>query len=254
MKTLIPILLMFVFLLVGMSPSLAAYQPSGKIDFAALDATIEAQMAKHGLPGVALAVIENGEIVYLKGYGTAGHGQPMTAQTQMLIGSQSKSFTALAIAQLAERGQLDLSAPVQTYIPWFRVAAEAVVQGKTPPPVSQGWSVRWVGWAIGLLCLGLVLLHTRNFLALRGWSERAQAMPTGKVILDISISFIIPIVILIIIFTQVRGFYGNRFNWLTNLAYFRLGLPDIFILMLIGVLPDLTQGFIKLSQWFRIPK
>jgi CubicO group peptidase (beta-lactamase class C family) len=48
----------------------------------------------------------------------------MTPQTQMLIGSQSKSFTALAIAQLAEQGKLDLNAPVQTYIPWFRVADE----------------------------------------------------------------------------------------------------------------------------------
>jgi CubicO group peptidase (beta-lactamase class C family) len=49
----------------------------------------------------------------------------MTPQTQMYIGSQSKSFTALAIAQLAEQGKLDLNTPVQTYIPWFRVADES---------------------------------------------------------------------------------------------------------------------------------
>jgi CubicO group peptidase (beta-lactamase class C family) len=36
----------------------------------------QAQMRKHGLPGVALAVVEDGEIVYLQGYGTAGRGRP----------------------------------------------------------------------------------------------------------------------------------------------------------------------------------
>ena len=46
----------------------------------------------------------------------------MTPQTPMFIGSQSKSFTALAVVQLAEEGKLDLNALVRIYIPWFRVA------------------------------------------------------------------------------------------------------------------------------------
>ena len=112
-------------LFAALTPASAASTLSNGIDFAAFDSTIAAQVDKHGLPGVALAVVENGEIVYAKGYGSAGDGLPMTSQTQMLIGSQSKSFTALAIAQLAEQGKLDLSAPVQTYIPWFRVTDEA---------------------------------------------------------------------------------------------------------------------------------
>ena len=98
--------------------------PVKNADFQELDAAIAAQMKKHGLPGVAVAVIEGEQIAYLQGYGAAGRGQPMTPQTPMLIGSQTKSFTALAIAQLAEAGKLDLNAPVQTYIPWFRVADE----------------------------------------------------------------------------------------------------------------------------------
>ena len=114
-----------ILLLLSLSlPGAAAPVAAGEVDAAALDAAITAQMSKHGLPGVALAVVEGGQIVYLKGYGSAGGGRPMTAQTPMLIGSQSKSFTALAIAQLAEAGKLDLDAPVRTYIPWFRVADE----------------------------------------------------------------------------------------------------------------------------------
>lgn len=123
MKSSLMLTLLILAALLVPSASVAAPAASG-IDFPALDAAITAQMSKHGLPGVALAVVENGEIVYSQGYGTAGRGRPMTAQTQMLIGSQSKSFTALAIAQLAEAGQLDLDAPVQAAIPWFRVADE----------------------------------------------------------------------------------------------------------------------------------
>jgi len=44
----------------------------------------------------------------------------------------------------------------------------------------------------------------------------------------------------------VSRFYGNRFNLVSSLAYMRQGMPDIFILMLVGTLPDLIQGFIKL--------
>ena len=478
-------LLVYLFVLIFLS-SLVSFtyaQPSGaaerKLDTDALDETITSPMAKHGLPGVALAVIENGQILYQKGYGVDGNGQPMTPQTQCFIGSQSKSFTALAIAQLAEAGKLDLDEPVQTYIPWFRVAdekasaqitinhllhhtsglsdagygivlplktspeeavrslakakstasvgtkfqyfnmgyavlsylielqsgqtyadfisanilsplgmgsstadpalandmpkghtrlfgfsipakedyplygvgegwivsnaedmakfaiefqnngkqlvsnammrrilspgigyygmgwfiygggakiahgganqtfrtevnlypnskrafvlltnqgyqvdhfisasqltnnVEDVVMGRSPQPVSEGWSVRWVGWAIGALVLGLCVLHTHNFLSLRGWRERAVKLTPVRRTFDIAISFIIPVIITTIIFWQVSQFYGNRFNLISSLAYMRQGMPDIFILMLVGTLPDLVQGIIKVILWNR---
>jgi CubicO group peptidase (beta-lactamase class C family) len=95
-------------------------------DFDAIDAYIEAEMAEWNLPGVALAIVQDGEIVYMKGYGNAGpDGRPMTAQTPLFIGSTSKSFTALAIMQLVEAGTIDLDEPAQTYLPWFQVADEA---------------------------------------------------------------------------------------------------------------------------------
>jgi CubicO group peptidase (beta-lactamase class C family) len=95
-------------------------------DFDAVDAYIEGEMTEWNLPGVALAIVQDGEIVYIKGYGNAGpDGRPMTAQTPLFIGSTSKSFTALAIMQLVEDGKIDLDEPAQTYLPWFRVADEA---------------------------------------------------------------------------------------------------------------------------------
>jgi len=475
MKKLLTTLFLIIFFAGPITLTLAEPMPANPFDSEVLDAAITAQMDKHGLPGVAVAVIEGDEVVYLNGYGTAGK-RGMTPQTQMFIGSQSKSFTALIIAQLAEQGKIKLNAPVQQYIPWFEVAdqsysakitinhllhhtsglsesgysvmlsanstleeatrslaqahptaplgkefqyfnlgydvltyiiervtgeryadylqtnilnllgmtlttgdpataadlarghtrlfgfalpmaqqvrdyeigsgfivstvedmakyalamkseanglvspemyrlmmnpglgaygmgwhivdngakifhgganetfatrvniypkadrafvllineghqvdhfissdqlmktVEAVVLGQTPPLVSQGWSVRWIGWGIGILVVALILFHIRNFYNLfKGWRQRASEWTPKKKTWDVAISFIIPTIILIVVFSQIKAFYGYRFNFLTTLAYCRLGLPDIFILMLVGTIPDYVQGIIKLT-------
>ena len=117
-------LLFLLCLFTLIAPVSAGQILSDELDIESLDAYIEGQMAKHGLQGVALAVTSGTEIVYLQGYGTAGDGRPMTAHTPMYIGSQSKSFTGLAMAQLVEEGKIRLVDPVQNYIPWFRIADE----------------------------------------------------------------------------------------------------------------------------------
>ena len=73
-----------------------------------------------------------------------------------------------------------------------------------------------------------------------------SSLSAGKKACDIAISFLIPIIITTIIFWQVSNFYGNRFNFISSVAYLRQGMPDIFILMLIGTLPDITQGIVKI--------
>jgi CubicO group peptidase (beta-lactamase class C family) len=452
----------------------ASAAPDKRADFQELDMLVAAQMQKHGLTGVSLAIIEGDEVVYLQGYGMAGRNRPMNSQTRMFIGSQSKSFTALAIAQLAEKGKLELDAPVQTYIPWFQVAdadasaqitvrhllqhtsglsdagysiilppdasiedavrslaqarlsaspgtthqyfnlgystlayiievtsgesyadylrtnifdplgmdnttagpqsaqgiaqgysrlfgfnfpmsqpvpeygigagyivstaedmaryalamknggaglvspqmmreiftpgpgdygfgwwiyengakimhgganetfrtdvnlypradrafvllinqghqfdhfvsaaqlrdtLEAVTLGRTPPPVSEGWSVHWPGWGLGLLTIGLAFMHLRNLFGLRGWRERAGEMSVGKRIWDVGLSFLIPTVILVVVLSQVKAFYGYRFNLWPTLTHLRFVMPDVFILMLVSILPDYIQGVCKL--------
>ena len=56
-----------------------------------------------------------------------------------------------------------------------------------------------------------------NFRRLRGWPNARRAMSPAKKTLDVAISFIIPTVILLIIFSQMRAFFGDRFNLGTNL-------------------------------------
>ena len=61
--------------------------------------------------------------MHVQGYGQTGRSGPdVTPQTPFLIGSVTKSFTALAIMQLSEAGRVDLDAPVQRYLPWWQVA------------------------------------------------------------------------------------------------------------------------------------
>ena len=450
---------------------------SSGLDADALDAYISGQMEKHGIQGISIVVTSKTEILYLKGYGTAGHDRSMTPQTPMYIGSQSKSFTGLAVAQLVEQGKIKLSEPVQTYIPWFRVAdaeasktitihhllhhtsglsesgfttilpddatneeavcalataqltapvgstfqyfnvgydvlavviqnvsgvtyeeyirknifdplemthtytdpelaranglsqgysrffgfvvpqkqphrnyevsagyiistaedmahyaimlnndgmykgrrvlsskgmdmlfapvngygmgwfvspehinhgganetfktfvdlyplrkigivllinqgymfdhyisapqvfngVEAIVLGRTPPPLTRGWSVKYIGWGLGLFVLGLIALHTRNFLSLRGWTERAKNWSTLRKIWDVALSFLIPTVILFIVYTQLKAFYGYRLNLTYQLIIMSRTLGDITVLMIVGSLPDYVQGFVKL--------
>ena len=80
-------------------------------------------MAAQRIPGLALGIVKDDRITYLRGFGKADDsGRPVTPQTPFIIGSLSKSFTALAIMQLVEAGKIELDAPVQRYLPWFRVA------------------------------------------------------------------------------------------------------------------------------------
>jgi CubicO group peptidase (beta-lactamase class C family) len=104
----------------GAAPSPTA--PAGP-DFAAIEAYIAAEMREQRIPGLALGIVQGDQIVHLKGFGIADpSGRPVTPQMPFMIGSVTKSFTALAIMQLVEQGKVDLDAPIQRYLPWFRVA------------------------------------------------------------------------------------------------------------------------------------
>jgi CubicO group peptidase (beta-lactamase class C family) len=83
------------------------------------------EMDAQRIPGLALGIVEGDEIVHLRGFGESdSSGQAVSPETPFIIGSVAKSVTALAVMQLVEAGKVDLDAPVQQYIPWFRVADE----------------------------------------------------------------------------------------------------------------------------------
>jgi CubicO group peptidase (beta-lactamase class C family) len=85
-------------------------------------AWIEGQIAYRGLPGIAVGVVSDQELVWAKGFGFADIKAklPMTATTKFRMASHSKLFTAIAIMQLREEGKLGLDDPVVKHLPWFK--------------------------------------------------------------------------------------------------------------------------------------
>jgi CubicO group peptidase (beta-lactamase class C family) len=82
-----------------------------------IDTWITERMEAHGIPGAAVAVIEGGETIHLRGYGHADRsGRPVTEQTPFLIGSTSKPFTANVVLHLVEEGVLSLDERVLPYL------------------------------------------------------------------------------------------------------------------------------------------
>jgi CubicO group peptidase (beta-lactamase class C family)/D-alanyl-D-alanine dipeptidase len=82
---------------------------------------IQHEMDNKGLPALSIALVDDQEIVWARGFGWADpvDSVPATAGTVYRVGSVSKLFTDLAIMQLVERGELDLDVPVSEYLPDF---------------------------------------------------------------------------------------------------------------------------------------
>ncbi len=95
----------------------------GPATYAEIDAWLAHQIADSGIPGGAVVIVRDGRIVHTQAFGSADDaGRPVTAQTPFVIGSLTKSFTALAVMQLVDAGRVDLDRPVVRYVPAFRLA------------------------------------------------------------------------------------------------------------------------------------
>lgn len=103
-------------------PTTIAENPDVQAAERLFSAWLEGQMAYRGLPGVAVGVVHDQQLVWSKGFGFADveAKKPMTEQTRFRIASNSKLFAAIAILQLREAGKLRLDDPVVRYLPWFK--------------------------------------------------------------------------------------------------------------------------------------
>ena len=105
-------------------PVAASPVPAGRFQ-SAIDAgrvAIESLVqSPKGPPGLGVAVLVDGRIVWSEGFGFADLEQrvPVWPHTRMRIGSVSKPLTSAALGLLYEQGKLDLNAPVQQYVPSF---------------------------------------------------------------------------------------------------------------------------------------
>lgn len=95
--------------------------------FAVLEQHAREAVASGRVPSLALAVVEQGRIVYEQAFGHAdlASGRPATVHTAYALASATKPITATAVLQLAERGRIDLDAPAQRYLGRLHLRAPA---------------------------------------------------------------------------------------------------------------------------------
>ncbi len=88
-----------------------------------LDALIRAQMREHRIPGMAVAVVHEGKILFSRFYGKAHDKKdtPLIQGAAFMAGSLSKSFTAMAVSNLIHDGKIDPDADIKTYLPGFSI-------------------------------------------------------------------------------------------------------------------------------------
>jgi len=95
----------------------------GPATTARVDRFVEEQMDARQVPGFALAIVRGSEVVHARGFGSAdGSGRTVTVDTPFVLGSVTKSFTALAVMQLVDAGEVSLEAPVSRYVPELGLA------------------------------------------------------------------------------------------------------------------------------------
>jgi CubicO group peptidase (beta-lactamase class C family) len=97
---------------------------NGKAPLRGIDGAIQKAMTDWEVPGLAVAVVKDGQTVLARGYGVRKQGEkaPVTEQTVFGIGSATKSFTAACVALLVDEGKLRWDDPVTKHLPEFQLS------------------------------------------------------------------------------------------------------------------------------------
>lgn len=107
-------------LLLSTLPALAAQ----KIDTAAIDDVMRKALAAWHIPGAALAIVKDGEVVYMKGYGVRdiASNEPVTPDTLFGLASMTKAFTSTVIGTLVDEKVMSWDDPVRKHLEYFHLS------------------------------------------------------------------------------------------------------------------------------------
>jgi CubicO group peptidase (beta-lactamase class C family) len=97
---------------------------------AELEAYIEDVMERFDTPGLAVSIVQDGEVIYSNGFGVTEQGgdQEVTSETMMMIGSTNKSMTTMLMATLVDDGLMEWDTPVVDILPTFALADPEITQ------------------------------------------------------------------------------------------------------------------------------
>jgi CubicO group peptidase (beta-lactamase class C family) len=111
-----------------LAPAVSTQQP-----LADLDAYISKTIKDWRTPGLAIAVVKGGQVVFARGYGVRELGKPEPVDTRTLfaIGSTTKAMTAALVGMLVDEHKVEWDAPVTRYLPWLQLKDPAVTRELT---------------------------------------------------------------------------------------------------------------------------
>ena len=124
---------LFALLLFAVSFAAAQEAPAAE-RLEGLDEFIEGLLEQWEVPGLAVAVVSDGEVIYCRGFGLRDTeaGLAVTPRTLFAIGSTTKAFTVMAMGILVDEGKLAWDTPVADYLPDFRLYDEYATARMTP--------------------------------------------------------------------------------------------------------------------------
>ena len=109
--------------LLSLATSIGALAQNPAFVTDSLDSYIARGMKDWNIPGLAIAIVKNGKVVLMKGYGVKEVGKPgaVDENTLFIIASNTKLFTGTSMAKLDFERKISLDDKVTKYLPWFRL-------------------------------------------------------------------------------------------------------------------------------------
>jgi CubicO group peptidase (beta-lactamase class C family) len=104
-----------------------------KANLPRLETALETLVKESGVPGAAVAIVKDGQVVYMKGFGVrqSGTNEAVDLETVFQLASCSKPMTSTAVASLASKHSLSFDDPVVKYLPEFRLKDDWITQHAT---------------------------------------------------------------------------------------------------------------------------
>jgi CubicO group peptidase (beta-lactamase class C family) len=127
----------FALILLAVSPARTAEpEPAAAMEksLEGFDKVISKALADFKVPGLAIAVVKDGRVIYARGFGhrDVEKSLPVTPRTLFAIGSCTKAFTTFAMGTLVDEGKLEWDTPVRTYLPGLRMSDPIATESITP--------------------------------------------------------------------------------------------------------------------------
>jgi CubicO group peptidase (beta-lactamase class C family) len=107
---------------------------SARKELEGYDQLVQGMIDAWRVPGLAVAIVKDGEVIYQKGFGFRDREKklPITEDTLFAIGSSTKAFTTFVMGTLVDEGKLDWDKPVSTFLPGFKLYDRTATELMTP--------------------------------------------------------------------------------------------------------------------------